>query len=307
MQISINDGLTYVIQKAGHISGIDHLSWKQIGLFALLPLIALVVEALIVGWKNSSLKNLVEHSRSAQGDLWCFALSVFKIFDFIGLLLTFGISYIFVVWLDKQFHADLFLPVQPVYLRVALLFIISDAKNYLRHYCFHRFKWMWELHKYHHSADKFTVLSTLRGHFVETSVGRIFDAIPFIILGATPEEFFLIYMLKDTHQYFLHSQIRSNWGWIGKYILVSPAAHWLHHSSDANHYDRNLGSSFIFWDRIFGTYKRPEYIKQIGLPGSDFNKKGFFFDMMISYRNSLRRIFPAKKNTTVNSDTEVIH
>ncbi len=295
MQNDIQDLLLKGLQKAGHISGIDHLSLQQIALFALLPVIALGIEACIVGWKNSSMKNLVDHSRSARGDLWCFALTALRLFDFIGLMLTFGISYMLVVWVDKRFHADLFLPVQPVVLRVALLFIISDAKNYLRHYCFHHVKWMWELHKYHHSADKFTVLSTLRGHFVETAVSRIFDAVPFILLGATPEEFFLVYMLKDTHQYFLHSQIRSKWGWIGKYILVSPAAHWLHHSTDARHYDRNLGSSFIFWDRIFKTYKPPEYIQQIGLPGSGFNEKGFFFDMILSYKNSLRKIFPSRK------------
>jgi len=223
-------------------------------------------------------------------------LSAFKIFDFLGLLVTFGVSYAFVVWLDKSFHADLYFPIRPVLLSGIILFIISDAKNYLRHYCFHRFKWMWELHKYHHSAEKFTILSTLRGHVVETSVARIFDAIPFIIFGASPAEFILIYMLKDTHQYFLHSQIRSSWGWIGKYILVSPAAHWLHHSSDENHYDRNLGSSFIFWDKIFGTYKTPEYIHQIGLPGAPFNKKGFISDQVVSYKNSFRQVFSPKKN-----------
>ena len=296
MPVTVHDWFVKAIQEAGHISGIDHLSFRQIGLFALVPAVALVIEALVVGWKNSSLKNLFELSRSARGDLWCFVLSAIKIFDFLGLILTFGISYAFVVGLDKSFHTDLYFPIHPVVLRGAILFVISDAKNYLRHYCFHRFKWLWELHKYHHSAEKFTILSTLRGHVVETSISRIFDAIPFIILGASPEEFVLIYMLKDTHQYFLHSQIRSSWGWIGKYILVSPAAHWLHHSSDERHYDRNLGSSFIFWDKLFGTYKTPEYIQQIGLPGAPFNKKGFVFDQLTSYRNSVTQLFSPKKN-----------
>ncbi|EPR70513.1 sterol desaturase family protein [Cyclobacterium qasimii M12-11B] len=39
---------------------------------------------------------------------------------------------------------------------------------------------------------------------------------------------------------------------------MTPSHHRVHHGSDAHYLDKNYGSTFIIWDRIFGTFKAEE-------------------------------------------------
>ena len=59
------------------------------------------------------------------------------------------------------------------------------------------------------------------------------------------------------------------------YFLLSPSLHWIHHSNNENHYDKNLGRAFSFWDIIFGTYLDESHIKDIssfGVKDTQYNK-----------------------------------
>ena len=68
----------------------------------------------------------------------------------------------------------------------------------------------------------------------------------------------------------------------------------MHHSNDPRYYGKNLGARFIFWDRLFGTYLKPEetIIYTYGLDDNEFNHKpylrGFIYDLGASYFRSLR-------------------
>jgi hypothetical protein len=48
-----------------------------------------------------------------------------------------------------------------------------------------------------------------------------------------------------------------------EYFFTTPSHHRVHHASNEKYLDKNYGSTFIFWDRIFGTFmpeeERPEY------------------------------------------------
>ena len=35
---------------------------------------------------------------------------------------------------------------------------------------------------------------------------------------------------------------------------MSPAHHWVHHSINPIHLNKNFGTVFIFWDKLFGTF-----------------------------------------------------
>lgn len=50
----------------------------------------------------------------------------------------------------------------------------------------------------------------------------------------------------------VHSKYDWKWQWVD-YVLITPAAHRIHHSTAVEHYTRNLGILSI-WDRLFGTY-----------------------------------------------------
>ena len=41
---------------------------------------------------------------------------------------------------------------------------------------------------------------------------------------------------------------------VGKYLIVSPGAHTIHHSMEIEHRDKNFAFMFPIIDHIFGTY-----------------------------------------------------
>jgi sterol desaturase/sphingolipid hydroxylase (fatty acid hydroxylase superfamily) len=51
---------------------------------------------------------------------------------------------------------------------------------------------------------------------------------------------------------FIHANIRTDLGPL-RFVLISPQAHRVHHSIQADHYDTNYGTVFAFWDYLFGT------------------------------------------------------
>ena len=50
-----------------------------------------------------------------------------------------------------------------------------------------------------------------------------------------------------------HSHVWWGWGQRIEQWFISPAQHQIHHSDNAIHFDRNLGSALAIWDRLFGT------------------------------------------------------
>jgi sterol desaturase/sphingolipid hydroxylase (fatty acid hydroxylase superfamily) len=93
-----------------------------------------------------------------------------------------------------------------------------------------------------------------------------------------------------------HSKINSNWGFIGKYILVAPASHRVHHSNNPEHYGKNLGSILIIWDRIFGTYYQPkgEFLT-FGIPNNPYNKRNYLYDIFLSTKLFYNSLFQSLK------------
>ena len=50
-----------------------------------------------------------------------------------------------------------------------------------------------------------------------------------------------------------HSHVPLSFGPLDA-VLVSPAAHQIHHSDAPQHRDRNFGNMLSIWDRLFDTY-----------------------------------------------------
>jgi sterol desaturase/sphingolipid hydroxylase (fatty acid hydroxylase superfamily) len=270
----------------------NELTWKSLLIFLAVPFVCLLVELLLVGWHNSSMKKLVKLSRSSQNDLACFIMHTFGLYQLVGIVFTLGIFYYAYGFIQKNIALNWIDIIPGNTAKFFFMLLVGDFKNYIRHFLLHRFGWAWQLHSFHHSAQEFTMLTYLRSHAAETVLTTFLDLFPFIIFGAKFETIAAVYIAREAHQYFIHSQLTSNWGFIGKYILVSPLAHRLHHSTNPLHYGKNLGNTFIFWDRLFGTYYMPEANAsiEIGLPDNPYNKSNFFKDYITCYVNSLKSL-----------------
>jgi|GEM_PF-1048294 len=247
----------------------------NIGIF----LSAALIDLFILGWQKSAINRLIfKRGKSSRVDLWCWLLSIFSVYDFFTLLFSFGIFYVISSMIIKAggFHLIQLIPF--AWAQFLVVFCLGD----LKHYFWHRFMHsepFWELHKYHHSAIEFNLITTSRGHFLEKGILVVFDSILLSLLGAPLEQFVLLLFIKEFYSQLLHSDINLSLGWAGKYILVSPKAHRLHHSEKADHYDKNFGNIFIFWDRLFGTYASTDEEIIIGVENNQYNQHGFWWDM----------------------------
>jgi sterol desaturase/sphingolipid hydroxylase (fatty acid hydroxylase superfamily) len=72
----------------------------------------------------------------------------------------------------------------------------------------------------------------------------------FIIVAA----YFLYRTFNRVNQYLLHSNLTTDYGWVGRWLLVSPRMHRLHHATNPEYYNTNFTFDLVLWDRLFGTY-----------------------------------------------------
>ena len=149
----------------------------------------------------------------------------------------------------------------------ALLFLTQDFCRFLNHFLHHKNKILWPFHAVHHSAEVLSPITFMRAHpvyyalqrfLISVIVGFIQGLVLFIfvrqidlwvIFAGTIA--FQMYILLGAH--LRHSHIHVSYGRIIEHILISPAQHQVHHSSDPKHFDKNFGEIFAIWDWMFGT------------------------------------------------------
>ncbi len=105
------------------------------------------------------------------------------------------------------------------------------------------------------------------------------------VLGIKPEAMLLWLAANAVYQSMVHSDYDWKWKWV-EYILITPAAHRIHHSTAPEHYNSNLGILSI-WDRLFGTYVAPKgETVNLGVGPEDqknFNTDRFFEEIMTCF------------------------
>ncbi len=258
--------------------------------YFLIAILTMFIELVIVGWEKSSLKKLFVFKKTVQTDFIFFLMNAFKLYDLITISLSFGICHFITYLIYRTIDLNLILELNNYYLEFFILFMVSDIKTYYAHYLLHKFPLLWQLHEFHHSATELCLFTRYRDHFLERALRRLLDIIPVVILGLTIETYLILQVVLETHKLLVHSNIKSDWGFIGKYILVSPAAHTIHHSNQLEHYDKNFGNTLIIWDKLFGTYYKPEPVKELGIPDNEYNKEGCLMDIFRSINKFSRKL-----------------
>ena len=147
--------------------------------------------------------------------------------------------------------ADVWLRLPEVWLLVMAL-LIDEFVVYWRHRAEHM-PALWPIHATHHSDEAMTWLSLLRKHPLSYFLGHIVDAIPLILLGFPVWAVAASALIRTWWGYFIHADLPWTLGPVGK-VLISPAAHRLHHIDDERLMGQNFGGFFTLWDRVFGTF-----------------------------------------------------
>ena len=273
---------------------IAEFSLLAVGLNVLVLLVAATIEIIGVGWLNSSLHRLLfKRSGSTAADIWCWVLSVLNLYDLFVLIFSFGMFYVLASFmLHSLGEYQLLTLVQSPVLQLLIIFVLSDLKHYIWHRFMHKMPF-WELHKYHHSATEMNLITTTRGHFIEKGFLTIFDAVMFIVLGVPAQYFVVLVFAREFYSFLLHSNLNWSLGWFGKYILISPLDHRLHHGMADAYFDKNYGTLFVWWDKLFGSYLKATEKVEIGVRGSSYNEIGFWRSMLLGTQEFLVASMPA--------------
>lgn len=158
-----------------------------------------------------------------------------------------------------------------IFYSIYIILLWDFAATYA-HYLKHKVPVLWELHKVHHSAEVMTPATAMRRHPLEAifgfAVGAAFigagvgiwslvlgqNVMPYYIFGTL----FGIWLWRLAGYNLRHSHIWISYGDFWNRIFISPAQHQVHHSKSPEHYDKNFGHIFAFWDRLFGTLYCPK-------------------------------------------------
>lgn len=139
---------------------------------------------------------------------------------------------------------------------VALAMLAVDFSYYWEHRCAHRVPVLWRLyHAVHHSSPDYTVATAYRVSFVNQLFSPAFY-LPWMLLGLHPLLVVALQLIAFHYQAWLHTEAIPRLGWLDRWFNT-PAAHRVHHSTAAEHTDRNLGAVTLVWDRLFGTFAPP--------------------------------------------------
>ena len=150
--------------------------------------------------------------------------------------------------------------------------LVYDLALYVPHWVQHRVPLFWQFHKVHHSAQVLTPFTAFRFHPVDdllniACVTGIVGALDGVLLWKFPGESmeltlqgvnivtFLFYAggvhLRHSHVWLPYPRTLS-------FVLISPAMHQIHHSTNPEHHNRNFGLIFSCWDWLFGTLYVPK-------------------------------------------------
>lgn len=197
-------------------------------------------------------------------------------------------------------------------LATVALFLTLEATYYGFHYATHRVPALWAFHKVHHAAEILTPLTVARVHPIESllyynalavTLGLVQGLLDYGFgeamapFSSQPANVLKIAFLLT----FAHLQHSELWipatGWLGRLVL-SPAHHQIHHSSDPAHFDRNFGFCLAIFDRLFGTLEVPTRANpriRFGVPSEGYSPHGLKGALWMPFVGAWRSARPAEQ------------
>ncbi|MCE7039937.1 sterol desaturase family protein [Dyadobacter sp. CY312] len=220
-----------------------------------------------------------------------------------GIDLLFRAAYIgLLIWL---YNFSFIEPIPNPYLYWTALFLLEDLAFYTLHYVDHHSRLFWAVHVTHHSSEHFNLTTGFRSSVFQP-LYRFVYFIPLVLIGFNPADIVVMYSITQIYGIIVHTEYVNKLGWL-EYIFVTPSHHRVHHASNVEYLDKNMGMCLIIWDRIFGTFQEelPQVKTQYGLTknvGKEGLKKTIFheweeigkdFNQPVTFKTKLKYLFKA--------------
>lgn len=171
-----------------------------------------------------------------------------------------------------------------------LAFIATEFMYYVTHWYNHHVNLGWASHIMHHSPTKYNLTLAYR-----LGITRLFSLawlffLPLVLLGFAPADLALSLGVIFFFQFFIHTELVPKLGWIDTWFNT-PSTHRVHHSSNPEHYNKNLGGLTMVFDHMFGTYlaEGDRSTMKYGIP-SIMNKKSVWHEITCHWAKIFRQL-----------------
>ena len=149
--------------------------------------------------------------------------------------------------------------IEPAWLSWLLAFCMLDLTRYLVHRLYH-LPGFWRVHAPHHADTQVDWSTALRHHPLEVVIDLPIYATVLGVAGVSDTQIAALSLAILAWEVLVHANLhlpRQADRALGM-LAFTPALHLAHHSIDPSEGNRNFGSVLTLWDRIFGTFLRPE-------------------------------------------------
>jgi sterol desaturase/sphingolipid hydroxylase (fatty acid hydroxylase superfamily) len=138
-----------------------------------------------------------------------------------------------------------------------------DFIYYWNHRFMHETRWLWAIHVVHHSSEHYNLSTALRQPVLDV-FGMFVPYGALSLAGFRPDTIETARGLNLLYQYWIHTETIGKLGPVEE-VFNTASHHRVHHGSNRQYLDRNHGSIFIIWDRLFGTFEREDEPVRYGL------------------------------------------
>lgn len=149
-------------------------------------------------------------------------------------------------------------------------YLLFDLCSYWSHRMSHENRFLWATHIVHHSAETYNLTVSFRLSWIQNI--KVIFFVPVALMGFHPVIFFVTSQVSVLFQFWVHTEYIRKLHPFFEYILATPSNHRVHHGRNEKYLDKNYAATFIFWDRIFGTYQKEEERPDYGLTSQIGNR-----------------------------------
>lgn len=144
-----------------------------------------------------------------------------------------------------------------------LCLVWIDFWRYWAHRVAHENRFWWATHVTHHNSEKYNWSVSFRLGWTQHI--KVVFFIPVILAGFHPVVFFICHQIEVLYQFWIHTEYIRKLPRPIEYIFTTPSHHRVHHARNERYLDKNYGSTFIIWDRLFGTFQPEEEQADYGI------------------------------------------
>jgi alkylglycerol monooxygenase len=183
--------------------------------------------------------------------------------DQIGSLFYFTLLYFVLKYVSENYKL---IEINNIWAEWILAYIAVDFLSYWYHRFSHRINFLWAGHITHHSSELFNLSNGFRTSLFQ-GINRIVFWAFLPLFGFSPLTLVVILKVSGIYDFFVHTEYGPKVSFLEK-VFITPSLHKVHHGKNDIYLDKNYGSTFSIWDRLFGTFQEETEKVSFGVTGN---------------------------------------